>query len=103
MAKMLVHDAKHLVEAKGFIRAIEPCVCSGAMAIALAQALKEEGINYQQCLHVTAIDLGIVAVHRDAYSLWSEPLPRFLNGGVPYVKSSCHGVPSCRWPHRQLL
>lgn len=63
MAKMLVHDAKHLVEEKGFIRAQEPCVGSGCMVIALAQALKEEGINYQQCLHVTAIDLDIIAVH----------------------------------------
>jgi hypothetical protein len=63
MAKMLVHDAKDLVEEKGWIRAQEPCVGSGAMVIALAQALREEGINYQQCLHVTAIDLDIVAVH----------------------------------------
>jgi hypothetical protein len=63
MAKMLVHDAKHLVEEQEFIRAQEPCVGSGSMVIALAQALREEGINYQQCLHVTAIDLDIVAVH----------------------------------------
>jgi type I restriction-modification system DNA methylase subunit len=63
MAKMLVHDVKHLVEEQEFIRAHEPCVGSGAMAIALAHALREEGINYQQCLHVTAIDLDIVAVH----------------------------------------
>jgi type I restriction-modification system DNA methylase subunit len=48
MAKMLVHDAKHLVEEQEFIRAQEPCVGSGAMVIALAQALREEGINYQQ-------------------------------------------------------
>ena len=63
MAKMLVHDAKHLVKEQGFIRAQEPCVGSGAMVMALAQALREEGINYQQCLHVTAIDLDIIAVH----------------------------------------
>ena len=63
MAKMLVHDAKHLAREQEFIRAHEPCVGSGAMVIALAQALQEEGINYQQCLHVTAIDLDIVAVH----------------------------------------
>jgi len=63
MAKMLVYDAKHLVEEQEFIRAQEPCVGSGAMVIALAQALREEGMNYQQCLHVTAIDLDIVAVH----------------------------------------
>src|SRR5215471_10233081 len=63
MAKMLVHDAKHLVEEQEFIRAHEPCVGSGAMVIALAQALREEGINYQQHLHVTAIDLDLLAVH----------------------------------------
>jgi N-6 DNA Methylase len=63
MAKMLVHDAKHLVNEQEFIRAQEPCVGSGAMVVALAQALRDEGINYQQHLHVTAIDLDIVAVH----------------------------------------
>jgi len=63
MAKMLVHDAKHLALEQAFIRAQEPCVGSGAMVIALAQALREEGINYQHALHVTAIDLDIVAVH----------------------------------------
>ena len=63
MAKMLVHDAKHLVEEQEFIRVHEPCVGSGAMAIALAQALREEGINYQQHLHVTAIDVDLLAVH----------------------------------------
>lgn len=63
MARMLLYDAKHLVEEKGFIRAQEPCVGSGSMVIALAQALREEGINYQQSLHVTAIDLDITAIH----------------------------------------
>jgi len=63
MAKMLVHDAKHLVEEQAFIRAHEPCVGSGAMVIALTQALREEGINYQQHLHVTAIDIDLLAVH----------------------------------------
>jgi len=63
MAKMLVHDARQLVEEQEFIRAHEPCVGSGAMVIALAQALREEGINYQQCLHVTAIDVDLLAVH----------------------------------------
>jgi type I restriction-modification system DNA methylase subunit len=62
MAKMLVHDAKALVEKQEFIRAHEPCVGSGAMVIALAQALREEGMNYQQCLHVTAIDIDLLAV-----------------------------------------
>src|SRR6267142_2023208 len=63
MAKMLVHDARQLVEEQEFIRAHEPCVGSGAMVIALAHALREEGINYQQKLHVTAIDIDLLAVH----------------------------------------
>src|SRR5262245_13325218 len=63
MAKMLVHDAKRLVAEQEFIRAHEPCVGSGAMVMALAQELREMGINYQQCLHVTAIDVDILAVH----------------------------------------
>ena len=63
MAKLLVHDAKALVAEQEFIRAHEPCVGSGAMVIALAQALREEGINYQQHLHVTAIDIDLLAVH----------------------------------------
>jgi type I restriction-modification system DNA methylase subunit len=63
MAKMLVHDASRLVEEQEFIRAHEPCVGSGAMVIALAQELNGQGINYQQCLHVTAIDIDLLAVH----------------------------------------
>ena len=63
MAKMLVHDAKHVIAEQEFIRAHEPCVGSGAMLIALAQTLREEGINYQQYLHVTAIDIDLLAVH----------------------------------------
>ena len=62
MAKMLVHDAKRLGEHQEYIRAHEPCVGSGAMVIALTQALREEGINYQDKLHVTAIDIDTVAV-----------------------------------------
>jgi hypothetical protein len=63
MAKMLVHDAKALLEKQEFIRVHEPCVGSGAMVMALAQVLREEGINYQHCLHVTAIDVDSIAVH----------------------------------------
>src|SRR5262245_2547726 len=63
MARMLVHNAKERIAEQEFIRAHEPCVGSGAMVIALAEALKAEGINYQQCLHVTAIDVDLLAVH----------------------------------------
>jgi type I restriction-modification system DNA methylase subunit len=41
MAKMLVQDAKPVLEAQAFIRVHEPCVGSGAMVIALAQTLRQ--------------------------------------------------------------
>ena len=63
MAKILVHDAKHLAQEQEFLRALEPCIGSGAMVIALVQALREEGIPYQHSLHVTAVDLDLIAVH----------------------------------------
>ena len=33
------------------------------MVIAAAHALQDQGINYQQCMHVVACDIDIVAVH----------------------------------------
>lgn len=65
MAQMTVGDkdlAKE-VEAKGFITAHEPACGSGAMVIALAEAMQQKGINYQQQLHVTAIDIDSRAAH----------------------------------------
>jgi len=81
MAKMLVHDAKHLVAEQEFIRAHEPCVGSGAMVIALAQALREEGINYQQKLHVTAIDIDLLAVHMAYVHLTLLHIPAIIVHG----------------------
>lgn len=81
MAKMLVYDAKHLCEEQEFIRAQEPCVGSGAMVIALAQALKEEHINYQQHLHITAIDFDIVAIHMAYVQLTLLHIPAIVLHG----------------------
>jgi hypothetical protein len=81
MAKMLVHDAKHLVEEQEFIRAHEPCVGSGAMVIALAQTLREEGINFQQKLHVTAIDIDLLAVHMAYVHLTLLHIPAIIVHG----------------------
>lgn len=63
MARMTVHDAQHLLATQPFLTACEPCAGSGAMMLALAEALREQGINYQQQLHVTAIDIDILCVH----------------------------------------
>ena len=66
MAKMTVgtaEDAQKTISERGFISAQEPAVGAGATIIALAEAIKDLGINYQQHLHVTAIDIDPRAVH----------------------------------------
>lgn len=64
MAQMTMgDDHRAIIEERGFIRASEPCVGSGAMVIALAEALKNYGINYQQHLHVTAVDVDLKCLH----------------------------------------
>jgi N-6 DNA Methylase len=66
MAKlMLIRDdtVNRALEARGFLTLAEPTVGSGAMVIAAAQALYEQGVNYQQQLHVTVVDIAPVCVH----------------------------------------
>ena len=66
MAKMIVGDAADVqgrIAERGFLSASEPACGSGAMVIALALELKEQGVNYQQQLHVTAVDVDAKCVH----------------------------------------
>lgn len=52
-----------VIERKGFITVSEPACGSGAMIIAMALHLRELGINYQQHLHATLVDIDFRAVH----------------------------------------
>jgi hypothetical protein len=65
MAKMTLskEDAEAIIAKRGFVRASEPAVGSGAMVITLARAFNDAGINYQQHLHVTAVDVDLKCVH----------------------------------------
>jgi hypothetical protein len=66
MAKMIVSDAADVQERiaeRGFLTASEPASGSGAMVIALALELREQGVNCQQQLHVTAVDVDAKCVH----------------------------------------
>lgn len=96
MAKMLVHDAKCLIAEQEFIRVHEPCVGSGAMVIALAQTLSEEGINYQQKLHVTAIDVDLLAVHMAYVHCTLLHIPALIVHGdtLRAQTYSCNGLQS---------
>lgn len=64
MAKMIIgENSKDIVAEKGFISVSEPACGTGAMVIAAAQELLNQGVNYQQNLHVTAVDLDPTCVH----------------------------------------
>jgi N-6 DNA Methylase len=66
MAKMTLGDEEDVrarIAERGFVTAQEPACGSGAMVIALAHEMRELGINYQQHLHVTAIDVDPKCVH----------------------------------------
>jgi hypothetical protein len=63
MAKVSMTGAQAFIEKHGFVRVSDPCVGGGAMIIAGAHALLDEGINYQQHMHVVAQDLDLTAVH----------------------------------------
>ena len=66
MAQMTLADPESVrakIAERGFICAAEPAAGSGAMVIALADAMGKMGINYQQHLHVTTTDIDIKCVH----------------------------------------
>lgn len=66
MADMLLGDPATMratIEERGYLTAMEPACGSGAMVVALADALRTQGINYQRHLHVTAIDIDPRVIH----------------------------------------
>ena len=63
MAKMLFSGVAAEIEQKGFITLMEPAAGAGGMVIAAASALLDEGINYQQTLHATLVDIDAAACH----------------------------------------
>ena len=63
MAEIAVTDAGEKIENNGFITVNEPAVGGGAMIIALAEALKKAGYNYQKQMVVIATDIDIRSVY----------------------------------------
>jgi hypothetical protein len=63
MATMTVGGGHEAIQRDGFIRACEPAVGAGGMVIALAESMQDAGLNYQQTLHVTCVDIDPVCVH----------------------------------------
>lgn len=66
MARITVGDGEDMREKiaeRGFITASEPACGAGGQVIALAEAMQDAGINYQEHLHVTAVDVDARAAH----------------------------------------
>lgn len=66
MAQMQVgtgEDIRARIKERGFITVSEPACGAGAMVVAMADAMHQLGINYQQHMHVTAVDIDPRAVH----------------------------------------
>lgn len=61
MAGLVMGDARAEIERKGFLRINEPAAGAGGMVIAVAQALLDQGINYQHCMHAVAQDIDALA------------------------------------------
>jgi hypothetical protein len=66
MARMTLGQ-KDAIEAKvaekGYITVMEPACGAGGMVVAIARAMYDEGVNYQKCLHVVAVDVDPMCVH----------------------------------------
>jgi hypothetical protein len=63
MAMMTVGVDHEAIRRDGFIRACEPAVGAGGMVIAVAESMQEAGLNYQETLHFTCVDIDPVCVH----------------------------------------
>lgn len=63
IAAMTLHDVRALVERKGFVTIHEPACGAGGMVIACSDVIREAGLNYQQAMHVSAIDVDARCVH----------------------------------------
>lgn len=93
MAEMQIDDGIiDTIESQGFITAHEPACGSGAMVIALAEAMQGRDLNYQQHLHVTAVDIDQRAVHMAYVQLSLLHIP-----AVVYVEDTLTMVMSEVW------
>lgn len=62
-ARTTLHDAGALIDQNGFLTVYEPAAGGGAMVIAAAEVLQDQGFDYRETLHVTAQDIDPIAVH----------------------------------------
>jgi hypothetical protein len=83
MAQMTLCDLtpESVVERGGFVTMCEPACGSGGMCIAIADVMAERGLNFQRCVHVTAVDIDATAVHMAYIQLSLLHLPAIVVHG----------------------
>lgn len=89
MGEMIITDhTKNEIEKKGYITVQDPAIGGGALIINSALAMKAAGINYQQTMLVTGIDIDIKAIHMAYVQLSLLHVPAVLiHGDALLLKS----------------
>lgn len=81
MAQMTLGEAPVLLEHKPFITLLEPACGAGAMVIAAAQVLADQGVSPIATMHATCIDIDITAVQMAYIQLSLLGLPAVVLHG----------------------
>jgi len=81
MAGITFGGAREAIERQGFVTVNEPACGSGGMLLAVADVLQVQGINYQQAMHATAVDVDATAVHMTYLQLSLAHVPAIIVHG----------------------
>lgn len=81
MAGLIGGDAVARADAQGFSRVLEPACGAGGMVIATAEAFHDAGLNYQQAMHATCIDVDPCCVHMTYLQLALLHIPAIVVHG----------------------
>jgi hypothetical protein len=81
MAKITIGDVATVIERNGFFTLNEPAAGAGAMVIAAANAILDQGHNYQQTMHVITTDINPTAVHMTYIQLSLLHIPAIVIHG----------------------
>lgn len=74
-------NIRPVAEEKGFVTILEPACGAGAMILGLADAMRDEGLNYQQQIHVTCIDVDQTAANMCFIQLSLHHIPAVVYTG----------------------
>jgi hypothetical protein len=93
MARLSLGDVRAQIERDGLVSINEPACGAGGMLVACAETLHEQGINFQQAMHATAIDIDATAVHMTYVQLSLRHVPAIvIHGNALAMEERAHWV-----------